>query len=317
MAHFAILRTQKLKSAVAVHRSLKHAFREQETPNADAQRTSDNSHIGAKDTKEAMAAFRSRLPEKHRKDAVLAIEYLVTASPQAMQSKSRGAQDDYFRDALKWLQHRHGAENVVYAGIHRDEITPHMYAYVVPRVGEKLNCRQFLGGSKALSEMQTDFAVQVGQKNGLERGLEGSRARHKTVSQYYGLVNQKTLRTPAFDLPDPSLGERLNPRAYGERVVSLAYQHIKPEVVGLQAKAKELELAKQQVAEVRATFKSQEENLKPIVDVLRPLNREDRAKLVAVVHDLGGRLMAARKERVLENYKGKVAKERQDRGHSR
>ena len=35
MAHFAILRC-KLKSAVAVHRSMKHSFRAQDTPNADA-----------------------------------------------------------------------------------------------------------------------------------------------------------------------------------------------------------------------------------------------------------------------------------------
>ena len=37
MAHFALLRVQKLKSAVAVHRSMKHSFRAQDTPNADAE----------------------------------------------------------------------------------------------------------------------------------------------------------------------------------------------------------------------------------------------------------------------------------------
>ena len=114
---------------------MKHAFREQDTPNADAERTPDNTHIGAQSVSEGMAAFRDRLPEKHRKDAVLAIEYLITASPEVMQSKERSSQDGYFRDALKWLQDKHGAANVVYAGIHRDETTPHMYAYVVPRVG--------------------------------------------------------------------------------------------------------------------------------------------------------------------------------------
>ena len=43
-----------------------------------------------------------------------------------MASKSREEQDAYFRDALDWLKGRHGAENVVYAGIHRDETTPHL-----------------------------------------------------------------------------------------------------------------------------------------------------------------------------------------------
>ena len=31
------------------------------------------------------------------------------------------------------------------------------------------------GGSKALSEMQTDFAATVGAQHGLERGIKGSR----------------------------------------------------------------------------------------------------------------------------------------------
>ncbi|MGX2951569.1 hypothetical protein ACWIVY_11085 [Ursidibacter sp. B-7004-1] len=39
---FAILRTEKLKSIYAVNRSLKHAFREQVTPNADPEKTPDN-----------------------------------------------------------------------------------------------------------------------------------------------------------------------------------------------------------------------------------------------------------------------------------
>ena len=39
---YAILRTQKLKSPVAVQRSLKHAMREQDTPNADPAKTPDN-----------------------------------------------------------------------------------------------------------------------------------------------------------------------------------------------------------------------------------------------------------------------------------
>ena len=57
---------------------------------------------------------------------------------------------DSFNDALKWLRERHGGSNVVYAGIHRDETTPHMYAYVVPldEATGRLNCRKWLGGAK-------------------------------------------------------------------------------------------------------------------------------------------------------------------------
>lgn len=161
---YAILRTQKLKATGAVWRSLKHAFREQPTPNADPAKAAQNAHLGATSAAEAMQRVRDRLPEKRRKDAVLAIEYLITASPEVMQAKDGRAQTAYFDDALKWLRERHGAANVVYAGIHRDESTPHMYAYVVPldEATGRLNARRWLGGSKALSEMQTDFAATVG-----------------------------------------------------------------------------------------------------------------------------------------------------------
>ena len=183
---YAILRTQKLKDKGSIRRSLKHAFREQDTPNADPSRTPDNTHIGASNVAEAMGNLEAKLPPKIRKNGVLAIEYLVTGSPEDLNGKTRREQDQYFSDALKWLKERHGAEHVVYAGVHRDETTPHMYAYVVPIDAKgKLNCRAFLGGAKALSEMQTDFASNVGLKHGLERGIEGSKAKHQRVSHFY------------------------------------------------------------------------------------------------------------------------------------
>jgi hypothetical protein len=166
-----------------------HAFRENETPNADRDRTPDNTHIGAANVDQALMAFNARLSTqaKVRSNAVLAVEYLVTGSPEDMRVKTREQQDAYFADALEWLKAKHGAENVVYAGIHRDETTPHMYAYVIPIDGRgKLNARAFLGGAKALSEMQTDFAQQVGQRHALARGIEKSRARHQTVREWYG-----------------------------------------------------------------------------------------------------------------------------------
>ena len=145
---YAILRTQKLKATGAVWRSLKHAFREQPTPNADPAKAAQNAHLGATSAAEAMQRVRDRLPDKRRKDAVLAIEYLITASPEAMQELGGQGRDAYFNDALKWLRERHGGANVVYAGIHRDETTPHMYAYVVPldEATGRLNARKWLGG---------------------------------------------------------------------------------------------------------------------------------------------------------------------------
>lgn len=211
---FAILRVQKLKSPVAVQRSMKHAHREQDTPNADPALLSENSYLGPQSVDEGMAAFNARLPAKFRKDAVLAIEYLVTGSPEAMSAKDRGAQDAYFTDALAWLHKRHGAENVVSVGIHRDETTPHLYAIVVPRDGERLNAKRWLGAANALGRMQSEFADSVGLKHGLQRGVENSKAVHTSIRQFYTelqagqkLAEQQASITPVDLLPQRAKAE--------------------------------------------------------------------------------------------------------------
>lgn len=183
---FAILRTAKLKTPGSIGGSLAHTFRTRETPNADPSKRLLNEHHGP-DTPEAVkAAIEARLPAKRRSDAVLAIEYFVGMSPEAFQGgQDRAGTAAYFRDALDWLKARHGPENVISAHVHRDETTPHLVAYVVPRDGDKLNAKKWLGGKATLSAMQTDFAERVGRQHGLERGLEGSRATHKTVREFY------------------------------------------------------------------------------------------------------------------------------------
>lgn len=293
---FAILRTQKLKDKNSIRRSLKHAFREQETPNANAELKLENTHLGASSAQEAMDGINQRLPEKVRKNGVLAIEYLMTASPEAMQGKSREEQDRYFTDCLEWLQKRHGAENVVYAGIHRDETTPHMYAYVVP-IDEKgkLNCRAFLGGAKALNEMQTDFASKVGKPNGLERGIEGSKAKHTRVKDFY-----RNLERPRVDMG--KLNEQLNEDPlpptqlleskadYALRAVNRAVKKIEPHIRVMEDQTRDTEHYKQMYTIlkneneekqelVRHWHNKYESERKENEKALKHLTKEDRDKI--------------------------------------
>lgn len=303
---------QKLKSAVAVRRSMKHAFREQDTPNADIERTPQNTHFGAENTAEAMQRFNDALPDKVRKNAVLAVEYLVTASPESMQGKSRQEQDAYFQDSLKWLQDKHGAENVIYAGIHRDETTPHMYAYVVPKDEQgKLNCRAFFGEKDALSKMQTDFADKVGAKHALERGLKRSQARHVDIREYYGRVNAATPRTPDIDFPEGKLLESKD--TYGQRVAKAVIEQIAPELISLRAKAQQTDLAQQQAkvaelakAQAELQFKQRENLLKIEREKVRD-SAEKNKELIQTIARGGeplAKLQAAFRERI-ENSKQK------------
>lgn len=189
---YAILRAKKLKSFGAVARSARHTHREQPTPNADPAMTGRNRTVGAKGADQVLAALKRALPIKRRKDAVLAIEYLVTASPEDFK-RHGGRLDDtgngYFADALKWLQAKHGKANVLSATIHFDESTPHMVAYVVPMTADKrLSCRDFLGGPEKLRAMQTEFHAKIGAPRCLERGVEGSKTKHEAVSSFYATM---------------------------------------------------------------------------------------------------------------------------------
>ena len=303
---YAILRTQKLKSKQAVRRSLKHSFREQDTPNADPNRTPENTHMGAKDTLEAIQKIEARLPEKIRKNGVLAIEYLVTASPEDMHAKSRKEQDAYFSDAKKWLEEKHGVENVIYAGIHRGETTPHMYAYVVPIDSKgKLNCRAFLGGGKALSEMQTDFADRVGKKHKLERGIEGSRAKHTKVREFYGAIEHAPHKHAHFD-PDqvqPKMLEKgifindyESPEGTAERLSEMVKKHYEPAIK--EASVSRLERSKRKQAE--ETSKRKDIELKKAQERLQGFDNAFKGLSTAQMQELAEQAATKRRANEIE-----------------
>ena len=55
-----------------------------------------------------------------------------------------------------------------------------------------------------MSKMQTDFAKNVGARNDLERGIEGSKAHHQTIKGFYaqiGQAGQQIIVSPAMTEP--------------------------------------------------------------------------------------------------------------------
>lgn len=197
--NFTVLRVAKLTSLGNVKASGQHTFRERPTPNADPERRHLNESTGARSAAELVDKVKSRLPEKRRKDAVLCLEYVISASPEWF-AKVGAGDAGYFRDSIEWLKKKHGAENVVCTDIQRDEKTPHLVAYVVPRHPDgRLSAKEFTGGRAALSRMQTEFWRDVGARHGLQRGVERSNAHHKTVKEFYAALE----RNPALKPPEP------------------------------------------------------------------------------------------------------------------
>lgn len=189
MSSFAILRTAKLKSFGEIAGSGAHTWRERSTPNADPSRFALNESSGAGSSSELIDAVKERLKDKTvRSNSVICIEYLMTASPETINTWSKEKQDQFFSDSVEWLKEQHGAENIVSWSIHRDETTPHLVAYVVPVTKDgRLSARDFLGGKKMLADMQTSYAQSV-EKLGLKRGLNGSKSKHKSVQKFYAEI---------------------------------------------------------------------------------------------------------------------------------
>ena len=174
----------------SVAASMQHCYRERETHNADQERTPDNQHLGAKSTDEAMGKLRALLPEKRRKDAVLVVEYVMTASPEWFDKATPEQEKAFFQRSLQWLADKYGADRIVTASIHRDEATPHLSAFVVPLTQDKrLSAKEFIGSRDKMRADQTSYAGCVADL-GLERGIEGSKATHQTIQQHYAAIQQ-------------------------------------------------------------------------------------------------------------------------------
>ena len=234
---YAILRTAKLKSFGEIGGSLSHNYRTRPTPNADSTRTPDNHHsVSKRDL--VMDGIKNRLPEKTRKNAVLAIEYLITASPEWSGWQNKEKEQEFFKRSVEWLQQKHGKENVIANSIHRDETTPHLIAYVVPIDQKgKLNARSFLGGRATLSKMQTEFHSKV-KDLGLDRGLEGSKAEHKTIKEFYAELQEPLPKSEKININIQRLDVDNQPKSafydtkyeHGIRVMDAVYENVELQV---------------------------------------------------------------------------------------
>lgn len=192
---YAIMRHAKLKSWGNIAASLEHTYRDRETHNADPERTPDNVHLVSASKKETIARMKARLPEKIRKNGVMAVEYLMTASPEWWAKASKEEQSAFFKRSMSWLEAQYGKDNIMQATIHHDETSPHLTAMVVPITKDgRLCARDYLGGRAKLQAAQTSYATAVSDL-GLARGIPGSKATHRRIKDYYAALEAPQRRS--------------------------------------------------------------------------------------------------------------------------
>ena len=255
----AIARIAKLKSG-NIASSEQHTRRIRSVPNADPE-IKNIRFIGQPDTSSSPnleTLVRERIGQQTiRKNAVLCVEMLLTASPEYFRPDEPSRAGYYQPERLEefqgavhqWLDNNYG-DRIVRAELHLDEATPHIHAYLVPLDERgKLNCRGIFGGREKLSLFQDSYAEALAPL-GLERGIKGSRAKHTSVKQYYAAVN----KTPDLTLDKQTIQHQLADR---QRAIS------ETKVLKITAKslAKDKELLQQRLRETETLLYNQGKEL--------------------------------------------------------
>ena len=186
---YAILRFQKRKAG-GIAACERHNERRKEAyrsnPDIDMERSKNNYHLVPPPRYTYKKEINRMVAEagcKVRKDSVLMVETLITASPEFMNSLPPEEQREYFTMALDFLAERVGRQNILSAVVHMDEKTPHMHLCFVPITPDnRLSAKAFLGNQKSLSQWQTDYHERMSSRwNELERGQSSMETKRKHV----------------------------------------------------------------------------------------------------------------------------------------
>lgn len=227
MRRFAILRAAKLKTTAKLRSVSAHNLRREPVENADPSRATSNWFCRFEDgqatwvrgTAEGLPDLDEQVAQrvasiearggKVRSNAVRAIELVMTASPQVFKQPGFNL-GRWVGESLRWAVREFGLQNIVQAAVHLDEQTPHMHVVVIPETmmretrgrrpksagksaasPEKptLAAHKWLDGPAALAAMQDRYADAMAPL-GLERGVRGTRTKHKTVRAFYGAAEQ-------------------------------------------------------------------------------------------------------------------------------
>ena len=217
---YAVLHLEKAKGTDS--RMCAHIERTVHPKNADRTRTHLNRELvqfpeGVRNRTQAIAhrIETAGIRRKVSANQVKAIRILLTGSNKDMkQMEAEGRIEDWCNDSLQWLRETYGEQNLVSAVLHMDEKTPHIHATVIPIVtGERRKagqeeqngkkkyrkknpqdvrlCADDVMARHRLKHYQDTYA-QAMNKYGLQRGVDGSLARHISTMQYYKqLVEQQ------------------------------------------------------------------------------------------------------------------------------
>lgn len=147
--------------------------------------------------------IESETGKKTRKDAVVLLDGLFTASPEFFEGKTTQEIKKYFEDCLDFYvkEYCQGDETrMLNAVIHLDEATPHMQVASIPvytsESGKRLNAKIIMGNKTDYRKRQDRFFDAVSCKYGLERGEPASAVNdkvHTTKREWQAATQEETI----------------------------------------------------------------------------------------------------------------------------
>ena len=216
---YAVLHMEKTSGTDAAMSA--HIERTIHPKNADESRTHLNRELikfpdGVENRTQAIQhrLDNAGLTRKIGNNQVRAIRVLLTGTHEDMERITQeGRLDEWCEDNLKYLSGTFGRENIVSAVLHMDEQTPHIHATLIPIVkGERKRkkkeeqvkkryrkkptgtarlCADDIMTRAKLKSYQDTYA-QAMSGYGLQRGIDGSEAKHISTRQYYRDLMQQT-----------------------------------------------------------------------------------------------------------------------------
>lgn len=186
MAH-----VMKFAKAAAGHMCL-HFSRQADNisnKNIDKEKTHLNYNLAASQSLPQMEFIRKRCSEvrcQNRKDVNVLVSWVVTAPKDLPEDKQR----DFFSSCYGFLSQRYGAENVVSAYVHLDEVSPHMHFAFVPvavdhkRGGFKVSAKEVVN-RQDLQTFHSDLSKYVAEELGMSVSIlnEATREGNRSIEE--------------------------------------------------------------------------------------------------------------------------------------
>lgn len=235
---YAIMRFQKHKSSAvggieAHNERTKSEYKS--NPDIDLSKSKDNYnlvglHCGYRDAINTLLKIHKC---RTRKDSVVLVETVVTASNEFFKKKSKKEIREFFEHALDFYKKHLTEGTIISAAVHLDETTPHMHLCFVPITKDhRLSAKEIVGNKQKLTYWQDMYHAWMSKKYPeLERGTSSQiTGRTYIPTQLYkraknlnkqaekivdaieriGVLNMKQGKTDAEDLIKKYMEDRAN-----------------------------------------------------------------------------------------------------------